>query len=90
MKVWITKYAMSEGVYTLDVDAPNPHCPGMISHPTNRFRHFHNEGKDWHRTEESALARAEKMRSNKIASLKKQIEKLEKLQFCAREEGKQS
>lgn len=38
-------------------------------------------GKDWHRTPEAAIARAEEMRAEKIASLKKQIERLMKLEF---------
>lgn len=40
---------------------------------------FH--GNEWHRTREEAVARAEQMRAAKIASLKKQIAKLEKLSF---------
>ena len=42
---------------------------------------YHGEGKEWHRTKEAALVRAEKMRQKKIASLKKQIEKLERMKF---------
>ena len=40
-------------------------------------------GKDWHRTPEAALARAEEMRLAKIESLKKSIKKLEGLKFIA-------
>ena len=40
-------------------------------------------GKDWHRTPEQALARAEEMRLAKIESLKKSIKKLEGLKFIA-------
>lgn len=36
---------------------------------------------DWHETKEEAIQQATKMRNAKIASLKKQIEKLEKLNF---------
>lgn len=43
--------------------------------------YYHGEGNDWHRTKESAIAKAEEMRKKKIASLKKQIEKLEKMEF---------
>ena len=42
-------------------------------------------GKDWHRTPESALARAEEMRKAKIASLKKSIAKLEAMTFSVEE-----
>lgn len=43
--------------------------------------YYHGEGKEWHRTRESAVAKAEEMRCKKIDSLKKQIEKLEKKRF---------
>ena len=43
--------------------------------------HFH--GKDWHRTEQDAIARAEQMRAAKIASLKKSITKFEKMKFTS-------
>jgi hypothetical protein len=39
--------------------------------------------KDWHRTPEAALARAEEMRRDKIASLKKILAKLEAIKFSA-------
>jgi hypothetical protein len=38
---------------------------------------------DWHTTPEAAIARAEEMRTKKIASLKKQIAKLEAMTFSA-------
>ncbi|MGE0278428.1 MAG: hypothetical protein AB7R40_23780 [Nitrospiraceae bacterium] len=37
--------------------------------------------KDWHETAEAALAQADAMRLKKIASLKKQIAKLEAMRF---------
>jgi hypothetical protein len=42
---------------------------------------FHGEGRDWHRNKESAVEQANKMKANKIASLKKSIAKLEKRIF---------
>jgi hypothetical protein len=41
--------------------------------------HFHRP--DWHETKEAAIARAEVMRKKKLASLKKQISRLEALSF---------
>ena len=79
IKVWISKYALSEGVFELCAETTS--VEGMISDPINRCRMFHDEGKDWHRTREGAIAKAEQMRLAKIASLKKQIAKLEKLKF---------
>jgi len=42
---------------------------------------YFGEGKDWHRTKESAIKRAEKMKINKIANVKKQLEKLKEMKF---------
>jgi predicted ATP-grasp superfamily ATP-dependent carboligase len=75
MKVWITKYALSEGIEEHDVTD----CGEGMMLTANRY--FHGEGRDWHRTRESAVTKAEKMRKSKIASLRKQIERLEKLAF---------
>lgn len=79
MKVWITKYALTKGVTEKNVDICGD---GMVNESDNRSPvYYHGEGKDWHRTKESALAKAEEMRKKRIASLRKQIEKLEKLRF---------
>jgi len=44
-------------------------------------QYFHKEGRDWHRTLESAKAQAEKKRLRKIKSLRKSLEKLEAMKF---------
>ena len=38
-------------------------------------------GKDWHRTPEAAIARAEEMRAAKIAAMRKHLTKLERMVF---------
>jgi hypothetical protein len=79
--VWVTKYALTAGVkqhpiVRLEEDgdlwAKLPGSPsyGALIGP-----------KDHHPTREAALARAEEMRAAKIASLKRQIERLENLEF---------
>lgn len=75
MKLFITKYALTNGIEevegTLDRGCASTH---------DRFtRYFY--GNDWHLTREKAITRAEQMRVSKIASLKKQITKLEGLKF---------
>lgn len=78
MKVWISKYSLSQGVYEIEVED----CGDGIVRTKEAFSvFFHEEGKDWHKTKESALAKAEEMRQRKIESLKKQISKLEKIEF---------
>ena len=79
MKVWITKYAMTSRIKEIECeDCEN----GAVKETENPFPTFyHDEGKEWHRTKESAIQKAEEMRHKKIASLKKQIEKLEEMRF---------
>ena len=78
MKVWVTKYAMSgKGVIPCE-DAKSSHVDTMVVVGA-LFLHK----PDWHTTPEAAIARAEEMRTKKIASLKKQIAKLEAMTFSA-------
>lgn len=76
---WITKYALTTGVYRITAEGTD--CETMISDVGQRYQsHFH--GNDWHLTESAALARAEEMRTKKIASLQKQIVKLRAMRFA--------
>lgn len=77
MKVYVTKYALSSGIYQDDMEH-SPSFPGMV---TKGLQHFHGEGREWHRTKSSAIKRADEMRHKKIASLKKQIAALEAAVF---------
>lgn len=79
MKVWITKYALTKGVLEKEVNICGD---GMVKEADNRFPvYYHGDGKERHKTKESAFAKAKEMRQKKIAFLRKQIEKLEKLRF---------
>jgi hypothetical protein len=83
MKAYITKYALTSGIQEVD-DASEPEYESrMISvRSLGVFANFHGEGREWHRTKESAVAKAEQMRLAKIVSLKKSIKKLESLNFA--------
>ena len=78
MKVWITKYALTDGIIEEEAKLCSE---DMIKVEGRYFSYFHSEGKEWHRTEEAAKARAEEMRKKKIASLQKQLKKYEKMRF---------
>jgi hypothetical protein len=69
--VWRTEYTYPDGIMF---------CEEIVSADISSTK-YHSEGIEWHRTESSAIARAEEMRLAKIASLKKQIAKLEKMKF---------
>jgi hypothetical protein len=87
MKVWVTKYALTEGIQEMEAKDLDPGYPNMISvSPRDKSgdwigspQYFHKP--NWHTESTEAYARAEKMRIAKIASLRKQITKLEKMKF---------
>ena len=84
-KAYVTKYALTDGIVIVDAEA-SENSIGMISykkpgHWATMFAH----GKDWHRTEQAALARAEEMRKKKIVSLEKSIDKMRSLEIKVRD-----
>lgn len=82
-KVFITKYALTSGIKEVETeiyksnffekDSPDYIRDGSYT--------FHSIGKDAFIDKSEALNKAEDMRKKKIVSLRKQIEKLEKLSF---------
>lgn len=85
MKVWITTYALTDGIKAVDAEWSSVH-PSMVSYRPEGIsldRYVHGEGKDWHRTPESAEQRVEQMRAKRIASLKKNLAALESMEIKA-------
>jgi hypothetical protein len=80
MKFHITKYSLSEGILEKELEYAGD---GYAKESGNggAFRFFGKVGKDCFERRSEAISHAEKMRLAKIASLKKQIAKLEKLTF---------
>lgn len=83
-KVYVTKYALTKGiqervmnVVKLDFDDNIYYARALESFDWTSFR----IGTEAFLTKEEAIKKAEKMRIRKIKSLKKQIEKLDKLKF---------
>ena len=75
--VWISKYALTQGIFKKR---------GSIKGDLNLFDSgescmMYYRPNEYHRTWEEACARAEVMRQKKLASLRKQIAKLEGLVF---------
>ena len=87
MKVWITKYALTQGIEEIDLNQVKEFemtDAGYLCFRRNGKYSYTTEiysQKEWHRTKESAMQKAEEMRQKKIASLKKQIDKLERIRF---------
>jgi len=82
--VYITKYALTTGVTVVN---GAEHCKSinerMIEYRPQGSMPIYVHKPDWHETLAEAKARCEVMRKAKIASLKKQIAKLEALDFDA-------
>lgn len=77
MEVWITKYALTQGIFKKDVEDCGD---GMVMDKSSTLPVFYH-GSDWHRDWESAVAKANAMRDRKIQSLKKKIAELEGMKF---------
>ncbi len=73
---WITKYLFTRGIFSTAVED----CKDKMVKDTNGSLNYYH-GDEWHRTRENAVRHAEKMRKKKLASLKKSIEKIKKLEF---------
>ena len=83
MKVFVTIRALTKGIEEREVKFdPVLGAPRMVE--DSAFISTYYYGNEWHHNREDAVVRAEQMRLAKIASLRKQIAKLEALSF---EEG---
>lgn len=78
MKVWISKYALTKGIY--EVEVITTEFETMVVDKSNPTFMFYHKG-EWHKTKEDAIKRAEEMRNKKIKSLEKQINKLKNMRF---------
>lgn len=88
MRAWITKYALTQGIFTVEAEDNIREEILVVRHLGYIPDCYHGEGREWHRTPESAMARAEQMRKAKIASLEKQIKNLQAMKFeIARDEA---
>lgn len=77
-KVWISKYALTGGITEHMAEIKNG-----AAHPGAPFMSFigFTLRKEAHLTREEAIKAAEAMRKKKLAALKKQIAKLETMEF---------
>lgn len=83
-KVFITKYALTKGIKEIDADIIRSRFENeeyVIDDSYSYFRIGTNAFTD----KSEALKKAEEMKIRKIASLRKQMEKLEKLSFKVEE-----
>ncbi|MEO5366957.1 MAG: hypothetical protein H7831_11550 [Magnetococcus sp. WYHC-3] len=81
MKIWVTKYATTQGILVYEHSNVVSDFPTMVEvrsmHPTAKVEYsetFHKP--DWHTDEQEAIERADKKRSAAITALEKKIKKL--------------
>lgn len=77
MRAWITRYALTDGVFEVDGEVTQSGC---LRYKLGDYYSFASGG-DWHPTKERAVARAEDMRIRKLKSLDKQIKRVSALRF---------
>lgn len=84
MKVFVTKYALSDGIREVEVKQ-SEQTPRMVTvvtaNPHAWAVNYHGEGKDWHRTREAAVWRAKEMQELQLKALARRIERIKKLKF---------
>jgi hypothetical protein len=81
---FVTKYALTDGIQSLEMEVPNDGEIYVYDRRPGSWRQF-TLGRNCFTDSASATVAASKQRDKKIASLKKQIAKLENLSFEAAE-----
>lgn len=82
---YITKYALTEGIIVCHTGYFNEHKNYMCQHSPRGMFYAYNKKEAW-RTLEEAKIDVENRRLRKIASVKKQLAKLEKLEIKVKED----
>ena len=77
-KAWITKYALTKGIFEEEGEICHDTSSDMFSY--GKWDTYVHKG-EWFRNKEDALKKAEEMRLKKIASLEKQLIKYKNMTF---------
>ena len=87
MKVWITKYALTDGIIETEIieqwNVRNDPVCVMVKYlcQSKNSDKYVLDSDDFYFDYECAIKKAEEMRQKKITSLKNQIERLEEMRF---------
>jgi len=80
VKVWVVKHLFSRGIIEVTGEMTES---GAISIEDKKsawsYSHYHKG--EWYSTQEEAIKKAEEMKARKLASLRKQIAKIEAMSF---------
>jgi len=74
---YVTRYALTRGIFQVNGYVNHGISAHMFCYEGGETAH----GKDWHRTLDAAIKRANEMRDAKLKSMAKQVAQLEALQF---------
>ena len=87
MKFFLSKYALTDGIKEAEGEVVKGSTGDTVYAKLDEYYSLFPIGKHAHETREAAVEAAETMRKRKIASLQKQIAKIEELDF-SKEAGK--
>ncbi|AXW87796.1 hypothetical protein AU509_11990 [Lonsdalea britannica] len=76
--IYVTKYALTKGPFEVEAEVRDD---GKSAYWRDNYHTNSAYGKEFYATKESAIADCERRRKERLASLKKQIAKLEKMEF---------
>jgi len=77
MVIYSTKYALTKGIAKIEV--VDCYIDGMVHTPGSFSQYFHKG--EYESTKEQAIKKANEMRDKKIENLKRQIKKLQTMDF---------
>lgn len=81
MKIYVTKYALTKGIYTAEADVNDRGFAVVKGARFHLDTYLHGEGREWCRTEADAISVAEKMRDKAIKDAERKIAKLKAMTF---------
>ena len=77
--IYSTKYLFTDGIKEFEAEIKDGMAVVRRVGPDPIY--LHGEGKEWHRTKESAVERAEEMRIKKLQSLDKKTKAVSAMKF---------
>lgn len=81
MKIWNTKYCLTSGITVHDVEECGDNMVVIPKTQTSYPVHLHGEGKQWHRSLNAAIVRANEIKIKKLQSLDRQVKKISAIDF---------
>lgn len=82
MKIWNTKNCLINGITEHEGEQfEGGELVSITNTDKNCVSHLYGEGREWHRSLESAITRANEIKIKKLQSLDKQVKKISAIEF---------